>query len=252
MTRAVQVMALVALAAGCAAHRPELSGAKRAMARELMARGEYARAFATIDPVCREHPKDADALALRGDIYREQGLAREAKADLEQAAALSPKSAGVHSALGVLYDTSGERERALEHHEQAVKLEPADPSFLNNLGFALFSRGRAREAIPVLREALRAAPADARVRNNLGFCYAATGDLAAAAEQFDRGGAPAQARNNLGYAYERRGNAGQAYALYLEAVRLDPGSQIARDNLARVARQLHRDVPADAALPPRG
>jgi Flp pilus assembly protein TadD len=131
-------------------------------------------------------------------------------------------------------------------------LEPANASYLNNLGFALFARGRARDAIPVLRDALRSAPADARIRNNLGFSYAASGDLVSAAEQFGRAGPASQARNNLGYAYERRGNAGQAFELYVEAVRLDPGSQAARLNLARVARQLHREIPADLAPPPRG
>jgi Flp pilus assembly protein TadD len=250
MTRAVAILA--ALALGCASQKPGIASAQRAMARELVARGDWARAFEAIDPVCRAHPRDAEALALRGVIYREQGLAREARADLEEATRLAPEDPAAHSALAVLYDTTGERERALEHHEQASKLQPGNPSYLNNLGFALFVRGRAREAIPVLREALRAAPADSRIRNNLGFCHAALGDLVAAAEEFERGGSPAQARNNLGYAYERRGNAGQAFDLYVEALRMDPRSRIARENLARVARQLKREPPADLAAPPRG
>jgi Flp pilus assembly protein TadD len=248
----VLLAALALASAACSSREAELSATRRAMARELMARGDHAAAFAAIDPVCRAHPKDAEALALRGVLYRDQGLPREARTDLEQAVKLAPDRAAAHSALAVLYDTGGDGARALEHHQTAAKLDPQNPAYLNNLGFALFAHGRAREAIPVLHEGLRSAPADARLRNNLGFAYAATGDLASAAEQFARGGPPAHARNNLGYAYERRGNAGQAFELYVEAVRLDPGSRTARENLARVARQLHRELPADVAAAPRG
>ena len=243
---------LLGLAVACASRQPDLSRAQRAMARELIARRDYRGAFAAVDPVCRAHPHDPEALALRGVIYREQGLTAEARGDLEEAARFDPKSASTHSALAVLYDTSGDGERALEHHRLAADLEPRNASYLNNLGFSMFARGRAREAVPVLSEALRNAPTDARIRNNLGFCYAAVGDLSRAAEQFSRAGSPSQARNNLGYAYERRGNAAQAFQLYVEALRIEPGLEIARQNLTRVAHQLNRDVPADLSKPSQG
>jgi Flp pilus assembly protein TadD len=249
-TRCITLFACVALA--CAAQQPDLARAQRAMSRELIARGDYRGAFAAVDPVCREHPRDAEALTLRGSIYREQGLMTEAQGDLEEAARLAPKSASTQSALAILYDMAREGERALEHHRIAAELEPKNPSYQNNLGFSLFARGRAREAIAVLSEALRNAPTDTRIRNNLGFCYAAVGDLPRAAEQFERAGNKSQARNNLGYAYERRGNAAQAFQLYVEALRLDPASQVARQNLSRVARQLNRDLPSDLTKSPQG
>jgi Flp pilus assembly protein TadD len=240
------------ISVACAARQPDIARAQRAMARELIARGDYRGAFAAVDPVCREHPRDAEALALRGSIYREQGLLTEARGDLEEAARIAPKSASTHSALAILYDMMGDGERALEHHRIAADLEPKNPTYLNNLGFSLFARARAREAIAVLSEALRNAPTDTRIRNNLGFCYAAVGELPRAAEQFERAGNKSQARNNLGYAYERRGNAAQAFQLYVEALRLDPASQVARQNLSRVARQLNRELPSDLAKPPQG
>ena len=39
------------------------------------------------------------------------------------------------------------------------------------------------------------------------------------------GGSEAEAKNNLGFAYERRGDLGNAYDLYLEALRLDPAGR---------------------------
>ncbi len=109
----------------------------------------------------------------------------------------------------------------------------------------MFASGRSRDAIPVLHEALRAAPMDSRVRNNLGFAYAAAGDLTRAAEQFGLAGSVAHAKNNLGWAYERRGSLPQAFDLYVEAIGADPSFEEARQNLARVARVLQRDLPAE-------
>jgi Flp pilus assembly protein TadD len=234
------------LAIACATSpKPNIGAAQRGLARELLKRGDLPEAFAAADAAVRANPKDADALAIRGIIYRDQGLRTEAKADLEEALRLKPDHAAAHSALAVLLDSAGSAEEALAHHRRAAELEPRNPAYLNNLAFSLFARSKPRDAIPIYHEALRASPFDPRIRNNLGFAYAAAGDFASAAEQFDRGGPPAVAKNNLGYAYERRGNASRAFEEYVAAVRIDPGLLIARQNLERVAREVNRDLPAD-------
>jgi Flp pilus assembly protein TadD len=240
-------LAIACAGLACASAKPNVAGAQRDLAREFMRQRQWDRAFEAANAACRARPDDAESLTIRGTIYREQGLVAEAKADLERAVELDSKSAPAHSALAVLLDTVGDGAKALEHHQRAAAIEPRNPGYLNNLGFSLFARGKPREAIPVLHEALRSAPADARIRNNLGFAYAAAGDFAQAAAQFERGGTQAEARNNLGFAYERRGNAGQAYELYAEAVRLDPALVAARQNLARVAQQMKRPVPGSSA-----
>ena len=61
-------------------------------------------------------------------------------------------------------------------------------------------------------------------------------------------GGQAQAKNNLGYAYQVASNFAQAFELYVEALRLQPGLTRARKNLEEVARRLGRPIPAD--LPP--
>lgn len=243
------VAAAVALTACASQPKRDVLGAQRALASELVARREWPAAFATADGLCRAAPKHADGYLLRGIVYREQGLQAEAEADLKEALRLDSDLAAAHSALAVLYDLQGRGAEALTQHRRASELEPRNAGYLNNLGFSLFSHGRAREAIPVLHEALRAAPTDPRIRNNLGFAYAATGDLSSAAEQFEKGGSAAEARNNMGWAYERRGSLAQAFDQYVEAVRLDPRSTTARQNLARVARSLERAIPADLPAP---
>jgi Flp pilus assembly protein TadD len=243
------MVALLAVAACASQPKRDVLGAQRALASELVARREWPAAFATADGLCRAAPKRADGYLLRGIVYREQGLPVEAEADLKEALRLDPRVAAGHSALAVLYDHQGRGADALVHHRRASELEPRNAGYLNNLGFSLFGHGRPREAIPVLHEALRAAPTDARIRNNLGFAYAAAGDLSSAAEQFEKGGTAAEARNNMGWAYERRGSLAQAFDQYVEAVRLDPRSTKARENLARVAHSLERAVPADLPAP---
>jgi Flp pilus assembly protein TadD len=247
----VALVAVVGIAlVGCAGPSKELR-ARRALGAELVKRGNWKAAFDVVDRLCRDDPEDPQALLLRGIIYTEQRLLAEAEADLKDAVRLAPKLASAHGALGMLYDIQGKPVDALVHHRRAVDLAPRDPGYLNNLGFSLFASGRARDAVAILHEALRAAPTDGRIRNNLGFAYAAAGDLTRAAEQFGIAGPPAQARNNLGWAYERRGAFAQAFDLYVEAVRMDPASDTARQNLSRVAKSLGRDVPAELTNPPR-
>jgi Tfp pilus assembly protein PilF len=244
--------AVAALAlAGCAARqREDVAGAQRALARELVHQRDWPRAFALADAMCRTRPRDPEGFLVRGIVYREQRLLDESEGDLKEALRLAPKSARAHSAIAILYEIRRRSEDALEHHRRAAELGGDDPYYLNNLGFSLFAHGRPRDAIEVLQKAIRGAPADARIRNNLGFAYGAAGDLTRAAEQFELGGTPVQARTNLGWAYERRGALGQAFELYVEALRLDPLATAARQNLSRVARELGREVPADLASPP--
>lgn len=243
------LLLVVALGACASGRKPDVLSAQRALARELVARRDWSGAFAAADGLCRAAPKKTDGYLLRGIVYREQGLNTEAEADLKEALRIDQRLAPAHSALAVLYDVQGRSTDALVHHRRAAELEPRNPGYLNNLGFSLFGHGRARDAVPILHEALRSAPTDQRIRNNLGFAYAATGDLARAAEQFEKGGSAAEARNNMGWAYERRGSLIQAYDQYSEAVRLDPRSPAARENLTRVAHELKRPLPADLAAP---
>lgn len=246
------VASLLLLAFAACAHRaaPNVNGAQRALARELVSRGDWARAFSVADALCRASPRDPEGFLLRGVVYRERNLPVEAEGDLKEAIRLDDRSARAHSALAILFDAQRRADEAVEHHRRAADLEPTSAQYLNNLGFSLFVHGRAREAIEFLQRAVRSAPADARIRNNLGFTYAAMGDMTRAAEQFAYGGTPAEAKTNLGWAYERRGALAQAFELYVDALRMDPGAGPARKNLARVARDLGREAPPELAAPP--
>jgi Flp pilus assembly protein TadD len=242
------------LGAGCAGTRgaqrtsDSSFAAKHSLARQLVSRGDWGRAFAMLDELHRERPDDADVLTLRGIVYRERGLFDDAENDLKSALKRTPSSADAHAALGILYDVQMRPEAEAEHRE-AVKLAPNNPAYLNNLGFSLYLRHRFKEAIKSYESAARLAPLSRRVRTNLGFACAATGDLRRAAREFQMGGSEAEAKNNLGFAYERRGDMANAFDLYLEALRLDPKAQKARSNLVHAALVLGRPLPPEAAAP---
>jgi Tfp pilus assembly protein PilF len=255
MTRARSLALAAGLAlAACASAPPKKSDpylAKKGLAQELLRRGDHAGAFPVVNALHQEDPQDPDVLVMRGDIYREQRLLPEARADLQDALAIRPDDAHACSSLALVLELEGSPGPALELHRKASALDPKSAAYLNNLGFSLLAQRRTREAIPVFVEALKLDPTSPRTRNNLGFAYARAGDFSRAAEQFGRGGTPAQARNNLGWAYQAAGQTAQAYDLYLEALRLDPGLAQARQNLTEVARRLGRPVPSDLPAAPR-
>jgi Flp pilus assembly protein TadD len=260
LRRKLSMLALaLALAGGCATSgkhddgatnpgTPATYEARTTLARELVERGDWGRAFAMLDGLHREKPGDAQVLTLRGIVYRERGLFADSETDLKAAVAADPKLPEAHAALGILYDLQM-REEAEVQHREAVRLAPNNPAFLNNLGFSLFLRKQYKEAITQYDRAASLAPLSRRVRTNLGFACAAVGDLRRAAREFQMGGTPAEAKNNLGFAYERRGDMNNAYDMYLEAVRLDPSAQKARSNLVHAAQELGRPVPTEATPP---
>ncbi len=237
--------------AGAQVKHSDTYGARKGLAEEFVRRADWPRAFALVDGLHREDPRDAEVLALRGVIYREQKLNREAEADLAEAVKLNPDYALAHSNLAILLDQQGRGEEAVEHHRRATALEPQNAGYVNNLAFSLFVHGKSREAIPVFHQALRLDPTNPRIRNNLGFAYARAGDFPHAAEHFAMGGPPAEAKNNLGYAYQVGNNFAQAFDSYVEALRLQPGLTRARQNLNEVARRLGRPIPADLPPEPR-
>jgi Flp pilus assembly protein TadD len=219
--------------------------ARKQLTKELVSRREWATAFANANELHQQRPDDAEVLLLRGIVFREQHMPAEAEADLRAALAEDGKNADVHAALAILLDTSSRGAEAETHHRRAVELAPKSSAHLNNLGFSLLTRRKNKDALDILRKAARLDPTARRVRTNLGFAYAALGDLPRAASEFDMGGEPAEAKNNLGFAYESRGDLGNAFELYVSALRVDPRCRRARQNLEHVAVKLGREIPPD-------
>jgi Flp pilus assembly protein TadD len=247
-----QALVLVVLLSACSAlgqKRSDTFLARKRLALELIDKRDWTHAFYYADDLHREAPDDPEVLVMRGTIYRERGLPGEAEADLEEAIKLGDLPEA-HAALGIMYDMTARGELAEPHHQRAVALSPNNPAYLNNLGFSLFLRHKNAEAIAAYQRAVRMSPVTPRIRTNLGFAYAAAGDFPRAAREFEMGAPPADAKNNLGLAYERKGDLTNAYALYIEALRLDPRCSPARANLVYVAKKLGKEIPEDLSKEP--
>jgi len=142
----------------------------------------------------------------------------------------------------------------------AVSMEPASPLAHGNLAFAYLSQGRLPEAEREIRIAVRLAPEWELGQQNLAVVLARQGRFAEAGEaraqlgyllmkhgKYDAavalgekevGARPgdAAAHNHLGVALLLRGDVGPAIEHFEQALRLDPGHEKARRNLA-AARQ---------------
>jgi Flp pilus assembly protein TadD len=252
--RASLGLAVLLSLSGCATlfgpKRSETYEARKRLTRELVGRQDWQPAFFYASQLHQEAPGDAEVLVLRGIIYRERGLPAEAESDLKEALQKDDRLPEAHAALGIMYDMTSRGELAEPHHRQAVALAADNPTYLNNLGFSLFLRHKHKDAVSAYQRAVRLSPTSGRIRTNLGFAYAAMGDWPRASREFEMGAAPAEAKNNLGFAYEQRGDLGNAYSLYLEALRLDPACGHARANLVYVAQRLGKEIPGDLSKGP--
>lgn len=227
----------------------DLSRAELAMTRELVARHQWQAVLASVQSLHARGLRSPETLTLRAVAYREQSMMDDAEADLREAVKLDGGYAPAHAGLAVVLDLKHAGAEAEEHHRKAVELAPGNASYLNDWGFSLYVRGKYHEAVAALRKAAEIAPAEPRIRNNLGFAYARTGDFTRAEQQFALAGSSAEAHVNLGFAYETVGNWRQAFDAYSEAVRLDPTSERARENLAWAAKKLDRPIPPELAMP---
>jgi Flp pilus assembly protein TadD len=194
----------------------------RAMGRTYMAQRNWGLAASHLRESLRHDSDDAATHVLLGIVQREQGLSKSAEASFLTAIDLYDR-----------IDRHGEAERL---HRRALELDPEQADYHNNLGFSLYLRGRWVDAVSAYQTAIRLGGGP-RVHNNLGFTYGQMKEFGKAFREFQRGGTEAEAYNNLGFAYEAAGDLKQAEESYAQALRIDPSTARARENLEHVARK---------------
>lgn len=249
------VMAAV-LAAACSRApkeiaEPQLAGGEspaafqRAIGLTLLRTGQPRRALPYLERLARLEPTKAEPRYYLGRAFLDMRMWDLARSSISHALVLAPTFAPAHALLGVFFDSRGDHARAAVAYRRAMQLDPLNPGYRNNLGFSQYLAGNYVDAASTYSEALKLGPNLQRVHNNLGFTYGKLRKLDEASEHFRLGGTPGEAANNLGVVYEDRGDVENAYRAYADAVRLAPDLEPARDNLERVAAQLHRPLPAN-------
>jgi predicted negative regulator of RcsB-dependent stress response len=149
----------------------------------------------------------------------------------------SPHKARPHMQLGFAYFSEQRYDATLTEFEAAARYGPRHYGLLVDWAMADEALGRHDEAIGRLREATRRRY-DANTFSMLGWAYLRAGRLADAGEALDtaerlnpRFAATYAYRGDL---YAAQGNPSAALEQYRRALTLDPGSEVARDGLARL------------------
>jgi tetratricopeptide (TPR) repeat protein len=152
--------------------------------------------------------------------------------------------------LGLARSWSGDLPGAIALYEQAIAEHPGFANAYVNLGTALVAQGRHGEARTRFERALALSPDLPEALNGLGLVFAAAGRYEDAVRQYDAAVRQdprfVAAWNNRGTALARAGDRGGAEASLREALRIAPGYEDARRNLALLEAQKRADGPPSA------
>lgn len=231
--------------------------------------GRLSEAEAFYRQILQLSPKEADALHLLGDIFRQRGdigtaldlinkavivkpvepifhlnlgsalqdagRMEEAEASYRYALKLNPNLAEAHYNLGNSFRARGCLSEAVESYRNALKINPMYVQAYCNLGAVLNDLAHLDEAETVLRCALEIKPDHAESHGNLGNTLKELGRLAEAEANYWRALElkPDQVElyNNLGILLQDVGRLGEAEACYRRALELQPDYHKAHSNL---------------------
>jgi tetratricopeptide (TPR) repeat protein len=152
----------------------------------LHQQGRLAEAERIYEAVLRSHPRQFDALHLRGVLKHQQGDSVEALRLVAAALKADPKSAPALSNYGVILGALERHEEALEIFERALALNAGDISALYNRGNSLKALGRYEEAVASYQAALSRQREHVDALFNCSDALAKLGRDAAALDGYDR------------------------------------------------------------------
>ena len=146
-----------------------------------------------------------EAYRLVGEAYMAQGNYTAALREFLKAEKLYEKDHFLHFDMGLVYMQKKELDLAIDHFGKALKIKPDYAPALNNLGTAYLASENWDKAIECFEELTR--------------------DLLYATPHF--------AFTNLGFAYYQKKNYPLAEKYYLEALKIEPGFDLALRGLGR-------------------
>ena len=134
----------------------------------------------------------------------------------------------------MLYDKVGEFTKSTAEYEALLKANPKDADLMSDLGYSYYSRGDWVNAEIYLAKATELDPNHKKAWNNLGLARAQQGKWDDSFRAFCQAVRPADAHCNLAFVLAAQGNAGEAKAQYVQALRLDPALRVAQVALMRL------------------
>ncbi|MDQ8201086.1 tetratricopeptide repeat protein [Pelagicoccus enzymogenes] len=217
-------------------------------ADEQIEAGKLAEAEILLKNALREEPKNPQALALVGEVYKQQGRLRDAYQVLTAVKQLNPGDASTLASLASIELAAGLREEALADARKALELDPSHPEAPILVAELASDPASAAQTT----QWLESLPATPSLHAAIGSLYLKTGNLAAASERFEQA-IEADPNSYMGYtgrfqillAQQKQEEAAAAFA---KAAEVAPPRSGIRIRYAQYLQQTEGDEASMAAL----
>ena len=226
---------------------PSVAAEAYTRGRELLARGERARANGAFSEAIKADPGHAWAYCFRGIVAHIGGRPREALADYNEAIRLKPDIDLAYGARGRIYYEAGDLTRALADYNRAIGLKPGNAVTLGARGRIYADLGRYDRALADEAEVIRLKPESAEARYRRGQIRYYSGDNAGAVVDF---GEAIRLDPSHAWAYRHRGD---AFARLGNRARADADHAMVERLTRRPARpvEFRKPPPSRAPVGPR-
>ena len=167
--------------------------------------------------------------------FHQEGKEKEALATIERAIGCDPSEADLHAFRALILSNLGRGKEALVAADEAISLDPESAIAFSVKAGALLRLGRHPEAETAAREALACDPDNSDAATILSHALRIQGKSAENEAQIATMLArdPEDDANHTAAGWQalQHGERGKAQEHFLEALRLNPGSEIAREGL---------------------
>jgi tetratricopeptide (TPR) repeat protein len=227
---------------------PRYEKAYQEEARLLVKRGDLQGAAAAYNNVIRINNVNGDALRELGSVYYAAGNYGASEDSYRKALALLSPGAQDPATYYNLSTTLYAEKKTAEAVSYAKKAYDTKDSLNNvnaranvvyNYALMLDETGRTDEAIPLYSEVLKISPDHEKTKINLGVMYLNMNppnvDMALKlfTQAYDQDKNSFEVNNNMGSAYLKKQDYKNAVFYFQNALRLDPGNNVVRSNLAQ-------------------
>ena len=218
---------LIAMAAGCAGPRDDGSGVRDSSGDGRTGGRDDRPGFdQRNDP-----PFTAETRFAAGWLAENQGDARLAIRQYQEALKLDPGHVSSLYRLGVLHTRLQDKDKAVAAWKQYLRATGDSASGYANLGFCYEMFGDNESAEQAFRAGIGKEPLNRACRVNYGLMLARQARFDEAREQLAAVLTPAQVHYNLGSVFEQQGDAHRARGEYERALSLDPQFRDAKTRL---------------------